>query len=510
MNKPGAKKTVVLLPTDNRPITYIFPQQICQLAGLNVLVPPRNLMGSLFAPTNSEELRQWLETAVSQIESGAILICIDSLLYGGLIPSRRGKENLEAILERAAQIVSLKQEAGDSIKIYVQSSIMRISDNYDNTEEKLYWSKYGREIFNWSQLLHRQEIGLLKSEQELENAEKLIDKNTRDDYLGTRERNFRVNQKIIDYVKSGDIDFLIFSQDDSGHYGLNVSEKNKLIAVAQAKNIQNVLAYPGADEMLMTLIARYLNEERRQATTIALHYSAYNGKEIASNYEGQNIGDSMEHQSKAQGYKIVEADIKDKVDFHVIVHTGTDIQGDHVWLPGLKDLRKVDSEKSVQRAIQLIEQADCPVVICDLAYSNGADSVLIDLLLERPQLFSKIWAYGGWNTTGNAIGSALAAGAACLYAKANNGLDDLIRKKLLFIRLMDDWAYQTQVRREMQPDKINTEQEQAKLSKLMDACANKLATALRFHPGPIQYGSPWRRTFEIEINLYSQIATTMP
>ncbi len=94
------QQTAILLPVDNRPITYLFPQLICRLAGLNVLVPPRNLMGSLLAPTDINALSNWLEQAVSQGNEGAIFICLDSLLYGGLIPSRRGDDSLEIILSR--------------------------------------------------------------------------------------------------------------------------------------------------------------------------------------------------------------------------------------------------------------------------------------------------------------------------------------------------------------------------------------------------------------------------
>ncbi len=504
------RKTALILPTDNRPVTYSFAQLLVQLANLNLLVPPRNLMGSLTAPSDLRALTQWINEAVAKVESGAILICLDSLLYGGLIPARRSDDSLETILARAANIVYLKKQAQGKIKIFAQSSIMRMSDNYDNTEEKLYWSKYGREIFYWSQLLHKKEIGILESETELCKVEASIPAEIRQDYLATRARNFAVNEKIIDYVVSGDLDFLIFSQDDSGRYGLNVLEKDKLIALARAKGAHNVLAYPGADEMLMTLIARYLNNERTKEPLVALHYSASGGDRISSNYEGQSIGESMHCQANGQGLKIVESDIKSgELDFHIIVHTGVDKQGDHMWLPGLPDLRSIESKDSAKRVVELIEQAQAPIVLCDLVYSNGADPNLIELLLERPHLFNKIWSYAGWNTTGNAVGSALAVGAACVYARSSvEGLNDLMRKKVLFMRLMDDWAYQTEVRKEISLDETLAQQ-QEKLSILMKGYAAKLANVLEFQPRAIEYKLPWNRTFEVEINLDSQVATAL-
>ncbi len=42
--------------------------------------------------------------------------------------------------------------------------------------------------------------------------------------------------------------------------------------------------------------------------------------------------------------------------FTVIVHTGLDKQGDHIWLPGLKDSRIVETQASAAKTIALIEQ----------------------------------------------------------------------------------------------------------------------------------------------------------
>ncbi len=156
-------------------------------------------------------------------------------------------------------------------------------------------------FFCWSELLHKKEMGIAGAEQELEIAQSLIKSEIRDDYLATRKRNFTVNEKIIDYVVSSDIDYLIFSQDDSGKYGLNVQEKDKLMQLAKAKKANNIRAYAGADEVLMSLIAYYLNSQRLNKPQVLVQYSTSLGKDIASNYEGQSIGYSLENQAVAQG-----------------------------------------------------------------------------------------------------------------------------------------------------------------------------------------------------------------
>ncbi len=387
---------------------------------------------------------------------------------------------------------------------------MRISDNYDNTEEKPYWSEYGREIFRWSELLHKQELGLLKSHSDLFEAQSRIKEEIREDYLATRNRNFLINQKVIDYVLTGDLDYLIFSQDDSGQYGLNVIEKNKLISQVRDNNLHNVRAYAGADEVLMTLIARYLNDQRSQPPKISIHYSSDNGRQINSNYEGQSISRSMEYQSEAQGLEVVDSDItSDGTAFAVIVHTGATIQGDRIWLPGLKDLRSVETASSAKKALELIEKAKAPIVLCDVAYSNGADPLLVDLLLEHPQLLKHIWSYAAWNTTGNTIGSALSVGTACLHALSTTGqLDERLHKSMMFLRFMDDWAYQTQVRPEITSDKVVQLTREEVLNQLMIKYAARVARALNFGFGSTTYSLPWQRTFEVEISLNPQLIKT--
>lgn len=505
------KATAILLPADNRPITYLFPELICQLANLSVSIAPRDLMGSLTAPTDIDALFQWLKDTACQISDGVMFICLDSLLYGGLIPSRRSSDSLETIQSRLAQIADLKKLSGGNLQIYAQSSIMRISDNYDNSEEKQYWSEYGREIFRWSELLHKREIGLPTSEGDLLAVQSLIKDHIREDYLATRNRNFAINQKIIDYIVTGDLDYLIFSQDDSGQYGLNVLEKNKLIEEANKKHLHNIRAYAGADEVLITLIARYLNNQRNRPAKISVHYSSSSGYHIASNFEGQTIGRSVECQTEAQGLEIIDSDIADNgADFTVIIHTGVDVQGDHVRIPGLKDLSSIDTSSTAKKVIELIEKAKVPVVLCDVAYSNGADPLLIDLLLARPQLFKRIWSYAGWNTTGNTIGSALSVGTTCLHAiSTTSHFDQQLHKKILFLRLMDDWAYQTQVRQKIQMDKPESVIEEI-LNRLMSEYSGRVSRALNFEPGTMTFSLPWHRTFEIEINLNRQFIKAKP
>jgi hypothetical protein len=488
----------IVIPIDNRPVTYVFPQLIGQIAGVEILAPPRNLMGSLQANSNVDAVADWLSSALQTHKPNGLLVCIDTIIYGGLIPSRRGEETSPQLLERTKSIQRWKKLA-PQIKTYVQSSIMRVSDNYDSTEEKQYWARYGREIYAWSEAMHRAmstassgNDAARQRAAELTQSEARVPADIRKDYLDTRTRNFQINRKLLDYADSGDIDFLIFSQDDSGEFGLNVAEKEKLQAETARRGLKNVYTYAGADEVLMTMMGRWLLQELNIRPSVRISFSPEAGGGIASRYEGQTIGSSVKLQSEAIGLTTTGA----KPDLHLIVHTSGDRQGDHIWLQGHPDLRAMNTSSAVERTIELLEESNEPCVLCDVAYSNGSDPALVAELLKRKDLLKKLWGYAGWNTTGNTLGSALAMGVARWFAekKEFGEQSNEALKNALFIRFADDWAYQTQVRKELGQDLSRDT-----LSKLMAPHLALLGNALEMQPSRVDLDLPWQRSFEVEI-----------
>ena len=80
-----------------------------------------------------------------------------------------------------------------------------------------------------------------------------------------------------------------------------------------------------------------------------------------------------------------------------------------------------------------------PVGIGDIVFGNGADNSLMYGLYQH-QLLDKLNAYSGWNTPTNSTGYALAMGMGAIYTDRVNIL------KMLEVRYLDDWLYQSNVR----------------------------------------------------------------
>ena len=491
---------ILLIPLDDRPVTYSYPQLLAKLGGAEAVVPPRTMMGSLSRGAQIDELFNFCEGCLSRNEVDAAVICLDSLLYGGLITSRRSTEQVKTIQARLERLKKWKELSNKPITIYAQSSIMRISDNYDNTEEKEYWSRFGRELFEWSACLHRLASGEKLAPGLLESLERRIPGDIRQDYLDTRFRNFTINMTVLKSMEDGLIDHLVFSQDDSGTWGLNVGERDRLISVSQQMSLQNkVNIYAGADEVMCTLLGRLLMAENKPS--LNLHFSPESCRTVASRYEGQDIGTTIQAQIKAIGLTAPDStasntSASDSTSnaLTMIVHGPSERQGDHITLPGLPDFSHIDSSKAAASTISLIESAPGFVILCDVVYANGGDPLLMEQLIKRPELLKKICSYAGWNTTGNTAGSALGT-AICTLAgmTINNKSVSDSQKRSLFTRLVDDWAYQTKVRKDLQ-----NEPSTQKLAELISPYIKTVSAALAFEPS-VRLSFPWRRTFEIEI-----------
>mgnify|MGYP004653587263 CR=1 FL=1 len=442
---------ISLLPIDNRPVCYNLVKDITSIDNsIELFLPNRELLGDLTKQANVEALFDWLK---SLEDVDCIILSLDTLIYGGLIPSRRSKDTFEIINER---LNTLKQILETKMaKVYAFSSIMRISNNNYNEEEKEYWSEYGKKIFEYSFEFHKTGIE--------PNSD--IPKNILEDYVKTRTRNFEVNKRLLQFEKDGLFEFLIFSKDDCAQYGFNVKEANELKNMGA--NIKT-----GADEIPLTLLARALKKEIK----IFVEYIEPENIDLISNYEDVSIKESVEGQLELAGFNQVLD--SDKADIILIVNNFKIKQGEHVMSWDTEPFNKAFNMPNKSFAI------------ADVRFANGADNNFVEMLLQNIDL-KNFYGYAGWNTSANTLGSLLATIKTKFKA---NQYNDIAFKKLQLIRFLDDWAYQANVRK-----MINKPQD---ISTMMKPYENKLFKILDINPiENIKYSYPWNRKFEIEVDL---------
>lgn len=439
------------LPIDNRPVCYTLPQQIAAIdESIELFMPDRNLLGDLTKYADVYGIFNWLENLG---EMDAIVLSLDTAAYGGLISSRRCPDSFEEIKEKIEKLkdILVKKNA----EIYAFSSIMRISNNNINEEEKEYWNKWGKKIFEYSYQKHKTGYRITHE----------IPQDILDDYLATRKRNFEINKIYLDWQKEGIIDTLIFSKDDCAEFGFNVEEAETLEKLGG-------IVKTGADEIPLTLMARALGGD----VAIAPIFSAPSYTHLISNYEDVSIEQSVKGQIELAGCRICEE--KD-ADILLYINNFEDVQGEIV----------------MNRPSKHFEGGwfapERPYMIADVRFANGADNSFVEKIIKEGINKYNFYGYAAWNTSANTLGSLICAAKLRFLAKEFN-LDAF--KRLQAIRFLDDWAYQANVRQQIsKTDKYEVEYYmhpfEEEISKLLNMKINA------------KYSFPWNRRFEVEVEL---------
>ena len=438
---------IAFLPIDNRPVCYNLASDIADIdRDIELLLPPREFLGDLTKVANIEGLLKWLEN-LPQVDS--MILSLDTLVYGGLIPSRRSKDTFEELCTRLDRIKPLLKNK----KVYAFSSIMRISNNNYNEEEKEYWAEYGKKIFEFS-------FSGGKNKCDIPNE--IIT-----DYLATRKRNFEINKIYLAWQKEGLFDTLIFSKDDCAEKGFNVDEARELERLGGKTKT-------GADEIPLTLLARSIKKDIK----IYPQFLEPDYKNCISNYEDVSIEKSVLGQLELGGFEVSS---KEDADIILIVNNFIEKQGELVmgW-----DTKSFDGD---------FVPPNKPYAVADVRFANGGDNAFVTQLLNKLDL-TNFYGYAGWNTSANTLGSLLCAVKVKWQAKK---YDEKAFKKLQTIRFLDDWAYQANVRGSIEMP--------CNIEKQMFPFYKNIAISLKEEMTNICYSYPWNRKFEVEVRISNEL-----
>lgn len=455
---------IAFIPIDNRPVCYTLPQQIAAMdKNIHLYLPDRNLLGDLTKQADIDGILNWLENLH---EVDKVIVSLDTIAYGGLVPSRRCGDTFEQIVERIEKFKNILNKKHS--EVYAFSSIMRISNNNCNEEEKEYWNLYGKKIFKYSFDYHKN--GFANTD---------VPPDILDDYLKTRNRNFDINKLYIKWSEEHFFNTLVFSKDDCAEFGLNVTEA-KVLNVNILAHKLNALIKTGADEIPLTLLARAVSENKH--IKIAPVFTQKDYINNISRYEDVPVYESVKGQIELAGCEI--CDNTDDADIVMLVNNFKNEQGELVM--GV-DVEGFDSEFELPKK---------PYLVVDILNANGADNAFVKRLLEKEIDWNNFLGYAGWNTTGNSLGSALCC-AIVKYLAQNPDINAF--KKVQTVRFLDDWAYQANVRKILKSHlkEINIEE----LENEMKPYEGFLKEKFDVQFSRVNYSYPWNRFFEIEADL---------
>jgi hypothetical protein len=488
------------------------------IGGVKVLLPPAEVRGEKRTPADVEAVGDWLEENAGTVDG--VIASVEYVAYGNLINSRISQETATDALPR----LRVLERIGETGKpVYAFNLITRIPNANDAVEEPAYWAEYGTRFYRYSALRHRRESGQAEpgDADALAALEKELPPDLIADWLQRRLRNHAINLALIELLARERIAFLLITSDDTSVWGLSSREKSWLeswLRLLGPSTQARLMMHPGADEVGSALVARLLCDRRGVQPTICPLYAVPGGEQIIAPYEDRAVQLTVEGQIRACGGVLAADPENADILLGVLPPSPrrTEFRAD--FADEERRERQPYYEKLFARLGEW-QRAGRHVALADVAYPNGADPLAIEMLLapDSPLEPGLLASFGAWNTAGNTLGTVVAQAVCSLFIG-----DDPARRRaqaaFLAHRFLEDWGYQTVVRREArefnvanlsryEPDPNDPKQiaatcgaiEAGLRRALGDLRARGIGEGLKIAPHSVRL--PWRRTFEVDFDL---------
>lgn len=429
-------KKIVYLPLDERPCNLAYPTAVSEgHEAYALLSPDLSVMGRKKTPADFDKIKSFLISECHGADQ--LIIALDTLLYGGIIPSRLHHLDRDEVKERLGLLRTLKDE-NPSLYVSAFSLVMRCPCYSDSSEEPDYYAECGREIFLYGQNEHKRRLGEITPEEyEAERVRLSACHEYIEDYEKRRATNLECLTDALRMVGEYIDEFTVL-QDDSNARGYTAMDRERVLSLVNERGI-DLDTYPGADEAGLTLLARAATRIERRRPRIYQAYAREGAENVVPIYEDREIHKTVSAQIKSAG--AVECFSEDEADF-VLYCNLYDERTYDVYL----DYTKQTDESYISGFVDRIEKTVISgrgAVVADVAYCNSGD---IPLAMEMERRFGtmKLWGYAGWNTASNTLGTAICQGVLrYLYG------DSETHRRFSALRIMDDVVYSADVRREM-------------------------------------------------------------
>ena len=431
---PRSTGRVVLVPIDDRPATTQFTEMIGRIGDVEVVLPPREMLGVFYAGGRPEQIISWLR-GLDYSRVDAVILSADMLAYGGLMTSRTPTTPLETARQRLGIIGEIRR-AHPRLPVYAFNVVQRVALSATAANRS-----YRDRLARWSVLAdqtEKQPDPKLKAEFEAVGRE--LPPKAVEDYLAARRRNLQINFAMLDMVKQGSVNELLLLQDDAHPFGLHrrdqaaLRERIKLLGLTD----EEAKLYDGADEGSSVLLSRAVLRKYKLAPRIRVVYSSEAGRRAVGVFEDHPVEVSVERQISGAGGRIVPDGAEADYTLYVNAPAQTDADFKDFLARMIADLR-----------------AGRRVAVADILFPNrtgGSDPRLIEAL-GRERLLDRVIGYASWNTPGNTLGTVVPQ--ANMYVLARRRLFDEPQRaarteeaqvSFLLHRYIGDYGYHSLVR----------------------------------------------------------------
>ena len=502
----NAMKHVVYVPLDERPCNIDFPYQLFDKEYFLIERLNASILGYKNKPAWVERISPWLNNAAK--DADGMVVSIDMLLYGGLIPSRCHHESFEVIEDRLKIIKKIKA-MHPNLTIYAFQTIMRCP-GYDGSDaEPDYFKTYGSRIHRYGRLKHLIDSGEADEENIRAFKDLKIPSSYVDDFVSRRNINVNAILKALSLVSENIIDFFVIAQDDSSEYGWTAMDQIIIRKRIRELSVRMKTAmYPGADEVGVILLARMYNQMKKFKPKLLVKYPSATSAQIIPNIEDRYLDTMVKYHIVVSGGLVAtsleEADAVVFVNapaYKMLSRLNPKVEG-----LGMSVLRNMPESLGFLRYASIEKQK--PVIIADVTYGNGSNLAIYDYLKETGLLFD-VAAYGGWNTASNTIGCVIAQGMLFIHnGKTHSHMN------FLMLRYLEDIAYQGYVRQHVRDEVLRDhptyeyDDVRETNGEIAQIIKQKLGLFIEEHMKEIkphvhikQVSLPWKRMYEIRLDI---------
>jgi hypothetical protein len=492
-----SRGTMVYVPMDNRPVCKDYTVATMQAAGWDIVLPPEELLSSADRDGQPDKLLEWLEQNAQ--EAVAVVASADALIYGGLVDSRTHYIEPSVLQSRAERLLSLKKKR-HAPDIYVFVTIMRSPKASAAPVEPMYYEEWGGKLYRQGALLDKNELqGLSRKEsKELKELNHTIPRNVIGDYYGRRRSNIRTTELLLHGIESDSFNYLLVGRDDTSPLSQAHKEARYMSSLVSNFSNTKIRFFSGADQLGLVLLTQAANRLTFTTPLVYTEFGAGKGGATVPTYEDDTVAESAKQHIFATG--AFPSKNPATADFILLVNTpynGKTPEASDEKNTGVAD----KNTRAFADKVQSYLERGNKVIVADSAYSNGADNALVKELFRRGLAY-KVAAYGGWNTSGNTLGFALAQGIESPYYEGN------AVKDLLTVRYLDDWAYQANARMDVYKNVIwpnhmpnsglTPEQKRIAEAAIKESVVKVAEPVLGDVAKEYDFKLPWSRMFEVQ------------
>ena len=553
-----AHEELLLVPLDSRPVCSTMVQKLGKLAGINVIVPPKELLDNYQEPAKSKKLWQWLQNKSANYNTS--IISTDILLHGSLLQTRQHiasaqeqddffselnklQKNITASPPRQSNYTDSTDSDKHQLQLFSVIPRLLVSDEvYPDC-----W--YQWHLMRYSQLLDMVQInGDYAMTKELMEYKEEIPADILSKYTSIFTQSQSFNERLLAHLLpkaknskniantqvnatvATNASLFIIGQDDSSPFGLPHMTATKLARHIEEHTWQTQAQLTnGADEIAALLLTRHFLQQSHWQPKLFLAYGSPKTEFKHMPYMASSVGATLRNQARLVNAQLVEE--PNAADIILFVHCGD-----------------ADAKPTAAEAEQLASylKHDKHVALIDLSANFEAEEMLLPLLLEQNISVNRLAAYAGWNTFSNSSGTALAqsiifTGRLRQLQAQQSATDNPLLIPALYAdnlnftieRMLEDYYYQKRIHPQLRPylesfgttptdlEPEEKQQTEYRIQERLSLYATWLYwrslsrtpfyadTHKAYYLTDLTVGAklPWNRIFEVDLNVHTKVSS---